>query len=167
MKFIPTPISDIDFDLVLGFQAVDEGLAECLPLLLFEVLLNLRGGFGERNRPPGTALGDLDDVESERGFHDVADLTDLQREGRVLEGRRRLAADDEPEIAAALRAAVLRVLAGERSEVLAARSPPSALPRPAPFAAAFVPASAPGGTMMRMWLAWTLSDCLNLSGFFS
>ena len=87
--------------------------------LLLEELLNLRRGLREGHHASVAALGDLDDVVAELSLDQVADLAGLQREGGLVELRRRLAARDEPEVAAALRARVLRVLPGQRREVLA------------------------------------------------
>src|SRR5690606_6298991 len=61
---------------------------------------------------------DLDDVEAERSLDDVADLTDIEGEGRRIELRDHLAAAEEAQVAALLGAArVLAELLGELGEV--------------------------------------------------
>ena len=64
-------------------------------------------------------VGRLDDVQAELGLDDVADLAGLERERRLLELLRHLAAAEEIEVAAAgLADFLVGVLVGELGEVL-------------------------------------------------
>ena len=110
-------------------------------------------------------LGQLDDVIPELRCHHVADLAGLQREGRLIERRHHLAAREEAEIAAlaALPSAELSLASAAKSSPALARFRTRRSWRAAP-------SSSPRRRLLaftRMWLARTVSACLNLSGFFA
>src|SRR5690242_7691799 len=59
--------SDENFDLALGFQAGHERIGLLLAILAFEVLLDPRLGFFQRDGAPWLLLEHLDDVVAEVG----------------------------------------------------------------------------------------------------
>src|SRR6185503_6967448 len=78
----------------------------------------------ERLHLAGAYLVEPDDVEAVVAAHGLADLPDLQREQRVLEGTDELAAREPGELAALrLRAGVGRDLGCDSGEILAASEP--------------------------------------------
>src|SRR5215204_1107621 len=97
--------SDQDFDLALGFEAVDEGVGLLLPIHPLEILLELWPNLFERHRASRLLLGDLDDVEAELGFDEIAHLAWRELERHVVERADHLTLLEESQVPAVLRAA--------------------------------------------------------------
>src|SRR6186997_1448506 len=97
--------SDQNFDLALGFEAVHEGVGLLLAIRALEVLLELWTNFFERYRARRLLLGDLDDVEAEFGFDEIAHLARCERERHLVERTDHLPLLEEAKVTALRRAA--------------------------------------------------------------
>src|SRR5690349_7302372 len=91
--------SDQDFDLALGLEAVHEGIGLLLAILTLEVLLELGTNLVEWHRARRLLLGDLDDVETELGFDEIAHLPWGELECHVVERTDHLTLLEESQVA--------------------------------------------------------------------
>src|SRR5262245_34625314 len=107
-------------DFTLGSEPLDEGVGLLLTIPLKEILLESRFDFIESDGARRLLLGDLDDVEAELRFDEIADGARGQAERRVVERTDHLSLLKESEVAAVGGASrILRVLLRQCREVLA------------------------------------------------
>src|SRR5439155_431662 len=108
-------------DLTLPADLLDERLQLLVAASLLEELFDLAADLGERRGAGRAALVHFDDVKTEWGFDNAADLAGLQLERRRFECRRHPSLREEAEIAAVLRGAgILRFGARNGREIGAA-----------------------------------------------
>ena len=110
--------SDEDFHSSLRSKRFHECDGLALFIALLQVLLDLRAHLVQRHGALGLLLGNADDVISELRFDQAARGARLEAERRVVERTNQLTLLKESEVASILRATVLRVLLGERGEIL-------------------------------------------------